>query len=339
MILVRNESGVTVPRFGVLGINGVMFDPAVDEQSFMNQVALSGVTPAILTHRGKFIILAEPIADGDIGRAWITGSCPVMVSVSDEAHQFAEVYDGDAARLKSAQHGSARILWKQDGTGELWAIVRLAEENPRTIMVKATSTWSGGGAGADFWTFWAKWTDGTDVFGDAFLIYIPRLHVGEAGAPGDPNVATGNILPVTLGEYGVGAPVVPKWIVACNVIDATLGTIRAAAFGVTPQGWHKLDGTDGYPDTNGRFLVSRKGGDPDFDLPPPSTGGTKSHTQTNPDSHNTNTATVHEGSGAGTDVITAVTGHAKATHDEDPISHLPPYFITDASWEVRIMNV
>ena len=80
--------------------------------------------PAAADHIGNFVILLEPAA-GEIGRACISGVCPVRVDVNDEDDQFADVKDGEATMLESAPTGSARIIWKESGTGTKWAVVRL----------------------------------------------------------------------------------------------------------------------------------------------------------------------------------------------------------------------
>jgi len=74
IILVRNDSGSDQNRLAVLGIDTPIIDPASNDSEFKNRVALSCVTPAADTHEGKFVILAEPIASGKIGRAYVCRS-------------------------------------------------------------------------------------------------------------------------------------------------------------------------------------------------------------------------------------------------------------------------
>jgi len=124
IVLVRNDSGTDVGQFGVLGISGVVFDPATALEGFQGRVALSGVTPVAGTHEARFVIAAEPIKSGDIGTAYIAGARQVQVSVADANHRFAEIVGGDAAKLASGVAGTAHIIWKEAGTGTKWAIVR-----------------------------------------------------------------------------------------------------------------------------------------------------------------------------------------------------------------------
>ena len=162
IVLVRNDSGAPQDQFAVLGIDTPVIDPADNESEFTSRVVLSCVTPAVDTHEGRFVILAEPLAGGMMGRAYIAGVCPVQVNVSDEAHTFATIIDADATQLASATSGSAQILWKESGTGTKWAIVRIGNAQAAAglvqLRVKEVSTtedwlrcrtWDGATEGAE----------------------------------------------------------------------------------------------------------------------------------------------------------------------------------------------
>lgn len=125
IILVKNDSGGDVDRWGILGVESVLITPTESELGFQNDLALVGDTPTTADHTGKFVILAEPIPDGKIGRAFAAGVCPVVIGVTDEGHEYAEVANGQSAYLASGGSGVAQILWKQSGTGFKWAVVRL----------------------------------------------------------------------------------------------------------------------------------------------------------------------------------------------------------------------
>ncbi len=123
---VKNASYNELDRFAVLGIEDVLFDPTDDEDAFLREpFAFEGRTPDEDDHLGQFLVLAEPIAAWKIGRATIQGLTPVKVEVTDEAHLYADVLDGSPWKLASRQHGAARVLWKQPGVGERWAVVLL----------------------------------------------------------------------------------------------------------------------------------------------------------------------------------------------------------------------
>jgi hypothetical protein len=136
IVLVRNDSGSNQNRLAVLGIDTPIIDPATNDNEFKNRVALSCVTPAVDTHEGKFVILAEPIAAGKIGRAYAAGVCPVQINVPDEdrEYRYAEIDDGVVDNLTVSLIGSAGILWRAGGTGVQWAVVRLGKPVPMHVF-------------------------------------------------------------------------------------------------------------------------------------------------------------------------------------------------------------
>ena len=83
IVLVRNDSGSPRQQFDILGIDGPIISPDANETQFRSRVALKGVTPGE-SHIGKFVVLAEPLANGKIGRAYAAGVCPVKIDVPDE---------------------------------------------------------------------------------------------------------------------------------------------------------------------------------------------------------------------------------------------------------------
>lgn len=124
-LAIENTSASDVDRFGILGIDGLVFAPADDLDSFQSSFAMSGDTPATANHLGKFAVCLEPIPAGEVGRGVIADLIQVQVDVVDEDHAFADVLDGDNAKLQSSTDGSARIFAKESGTGTKWAVVSL----------------------------------------------------------------------------------------------------------------------------------------------------------------------------------------------------------------------
>ena len=160
IVLVKNESGEDRARFDVLGIGEPIFLPApgppgsagaVAEQSFKNAVVFRGGTPDATLHRGKFVILLEPLAAGAIGRAYLAGVTVARLRLEDAAQQVthAEIIDADATALQPAVGGSAAVLWHQElsgaGSGDVWAVVRLGNAAPAGVWVQITSTQANGG--------------------------------------------------------------------------------------------------------------------------------------------------------------------------------------------------
>jgi hypothetical protein len=106
-------------------------------------VALSCVTPTE-DHAGRFVILAEPIAAGKIGRAYAAGVCPVRVNVAGESHRFAACEPGDTGQLHSAPTGPAELLWTEAGTGQRWAVVRIGGGGATVEHGRPTQAFSSG---------------------------------------------------------------------------------------------------------------------------------------------------------------------------------------------------
>lgn len=112
-LLVKNGSGQDRQRFEVLAIDRPIFLPSDNLWSFQDQVAVIGVVPDEDKHVGRFVVLLEPLRDGMIGRAVVSGVTPVRLNVLDEAHEWADIEDGETDSLKTDTAGSAFILWKE----------------------------------------------------------------------------------------------------------------------------------------------------------------------------------------------------------------------------------
>ena len=138
IVYVKNASGADQERFAVLGIDTPIILPGDSgsgghEEEFKRQVALSCVVPVVPTHSsggGRFVILAEPLADGAIGRAYIDGVCVVRLRVPNNLNlgTQADVMDNDSTVLELKAGGAAQVIWREEVTtspGECWAVVRL----------------------------------------------------------------------------------------------------------------------------------------------------------------------------------------------------------------------
>ena len=143
-ILVKNNSGADRARFDVLGVDGPLFDPADNEDAFLEQVVFGGSTPDAESHTGKFVVLAEPVQDGWLGRAWVAGTFPAWVDIVAQGDQFCDIADGETLYLASGSSGAAQILWSQGGTGQQWAIVRIGGGVAGIMFGKPTSAYTNG---------------------------------------------------------------------------------------------------------------------------------------------------------------------------------------------------
>jgi len=157
---VKNNTGSALSRFAVVGIDGILIDATTNMSSFSDQPCLLGVAT---TEGGQYAVCLDAIPSGGIGMAAVDGIVQVKVNVTDEdtERHCAEVSDGVTTALTAVHRGSAEILWRESGTGEKWAIVRLGPRQPAvTFAVDLEQV--GGTQGDD--TTAASWTyDVTDA--------------------------------------------------------------------------------------------------------------------------------------------------------------------------------
>lgn len=73
---------------------------------------------------GRFAVLQSPVAEDAMGEAVVAGLTWAKVDVQAESDTHAEAVEDDVEKLRSGSSG-ARIVWKQEGTGEKWAVVLL----------------------------------------------------------------------------------------------------------------------------------------------------------------------------------------------------------------------
>jgi hypothetical protein len=125
VIRIRNDSGADVAAGGVLGISDFLITPTENLDEFLREPMLVGVTPDEDDHFAKFVILRDPISNGEIGAAFAYGTAPAQINMTDATHKFADVTDASTASLTSTIEGSARILCVQSGTGLKWGLVLL----------------------------------------------------------------------------------------------------------------------------------------------------------------------------------------------------------------------
>ena len=123
---IRNDSGGDLSQFGVLGIDGVVFNESDNSNEFKANTTLKGSTPVIATHAGNFAVLLEPCKDGKFARCVISGHCVVQVDMIDADDNWCDV-KASSANLSSYGAGSAQIIHKPTGTGVKWCLVNLAQ--------------------------------------------------------------------------------------------------------------------------------------------------------------------------------------------------------------------
>lgn len=112
-------------RFEILGIDGPVIEPDNNLQEFVNRRVMIGVVPTEKKHWGRFAILTQPIDRDRFGLACVSGIYVARVEIVKETHIFADVKTDEVMHLKSDDSGAAQILWKEEGLGVKWAVLRL----------------------------------------------------------------------------------------------------------------------------------------------------------------------------------------------------------------------
>lgn len=163
IVLIKNTTASVVQQYGVLGIDTTTpIDPSVNLSGFKEKIILNGVAPASGTHEGKFAITLAPILAGEYGPAVVSGVVICQVDMVAATDKWAEIKNSTTTELKSAGHGSARILFAQSGTGVKWCIVRMCERPQSLFPVLIKSV--GGSDGTQ--TTYASWTYDLYPLGD-----------------------------------------------------------------------------------------------------------------------------------------------------------------------------
>jgi hypothetical protein len=131
-IRIENASGYDLEQYDILGLTqadqgagGVWPKPADNLDAFCEGAVFTGHVPDLTKHEGRFAVVLEPVANGQMCRAAIAGVVPVYVSVQDEADQWADINDGEYETLLSGKSGAAQLLFKEEGVGDKWCLARL----------------------------------------------------------------------------------------------------------------------------------------------------------------------------------------------------------------------
>ena len=139
-VLVRNETGNALEQFEILGIEGPVFHPRNQSNAFQQTPVLRGVVPKE-KHKGKFVVLQEPVAQGSVARACISGLTVARVYVEEPedgkgytAPKTCDIEKEESYCLKSTASGGASILWIEDGTGLKWALIRVGHGDTSTLF-------------------------------------------------------------------------------------------------------------------------------------------------------------------------------------------------------------
>ena len=135
IILLRNKTDSNLPACSIVGIGEPIATPTTNLVAFLSGTAFDGVAPTLASHLGKFVILDRAMAPDGIDEVGIHGNYQVKVQINsgEEWYPCADIDDNSTSHLILRPYGAAQVLWKETGTGEKWATVRLG--NPTGIVV------------------------------------------------------------------------------------------------------------------------------------------------------------------------------------------------------------
>lgn len=166
LVLVRNDTGDDLDGFSVVGLGDPVTKAAARLAQFKGRGAIAGAVPT-LASRGRFAVLQEPIRDGAVGLALVSGVTVgrVFVSTLTEVDgDHADVADGETGFLAACGSGAARILWmepladREEGFEDKpWCILLLGRGGDPGAMFAVLVTIDGGDAGSEeancSWTY------------------------------------------------------------------------------------------------------------------------------------------------------------------------------------------
>jgi len=135
IVFVRNRSAADQDRFAVLALGDAVISPQDNELEFQSKVALDVREAADGDHEMKYAVLQEPVKKDGLGRGMVFGVTPVHLDVQDEYDDYASFEAGETGCLKTASAGTARILWKEAGTGRKWGVVHFPVDDGLRLKV------------------------------------------------------------------------------------------------------------------------------------------------------------------------------------------------------------
>jgi hypothetical protein len=155
-IHVVNETGKTLQRFDVLGLDSPLETKNVD--IFCNQIVFKGVAPQ-KKHKGKFAIIQQDAEPNMVVRACVYGATIAKIKVSSDSDsenkeiKYCDIKENETGYLTSG--GQTEVLWSDNSTNDRWAIIRIGSGRSTLFPVKLEKT--GGEQGNDekvaSWTY------------------------------------------------------------------------------------------------------------------------------------------------------------------------------------------
>jgi len=135
IVKVQNVSGAAAAQFSILSFGEPLFTPDVDENQFRREIVIEGDIPE---DDAAFVVLLRPLGHDDVGPALAAGVTQALVTMEDDAHEYARVRDGV---LTSAPEGPVRILYHEStgsSGGEVLAVIQWPCGSSETSLWRVT---------------------------------------------------------------------------------------------------------------------------------------------------------------------------------------------------------
>ncbi len=122
LVRVFNDTGDTLEQFAPAAIDEPLVTPTMVSGTVTNADEMTSTlvlklkVPDAVYDAGNFVVMAETLADQQIGLAYADGIFLARVDIDSVDDFFADV-QSSADELLTGSSGSATILWKQSGTG------------------------------------------------------------------------------------------------------------------------------------------------------------------------------------------------------------------------------
>ncbi|MCC6320051.1 MAG: hypothetical protein IT438_01275 [Phycisphaerales bacterium] len=128
IVLVRNDSDDEIEPYHALAITGVLVLPDSEDQerTFHSRTPLTAEVATEESPSLSFVLALQPIKPGDLGRCVLTGVTPARVFITNETDTTCELAPEETV-LASTPMGGIPILWKEEGTGEKWAVIEMGQ--------------------------------------------------------------------------------------------------------------------------------------------------------------------------------------------------------------------
>lgn len=120
---VLNESGSNLDQCAVIGLGAPIITPTLNQQEFIRNFAFRTVAPL----PRRWGIVQGPIPAGEIGTVCIAGATACKIVVTDESLPVNFITVESGVLVPSYASGDATVLWREGGTGEQWAIIRIGQ--------------------------------------------------------------------------------------------------------------------------------------------------------------------------------------------------------------------